>query len=136
MSTINEKIMKIRLKKNLSQESFAEILRLKRNSISLIENGKRNPSERTISDICDAFLVDKEWLLNGQSDEPVFIEPEEDIELEELLTDLIASDDKKANDIKEFIRIYVKLNDGSRKVLDDMLHSLLKNQKNGDDIIP
>lgn len=135
MSTINEKIMKIRLKKHLSQESFAEILRLKRNSISLIENGKRNPSERTISDICNAFLVDKEWLLNGEGDEPVFIEPEEDIELEELLTDLIASDDEKANAIKDIVRTYVKLDSSSRKVLDDMMHSLLKNQK-GDDTIP
>lgn len=127
--------MKIRLKKHLSQESFAEILRLKRNSISLIENGKRNPSERTISDICNAFLVDKEWLLNGEGDEPVFIEPEEDIELEELLTDLIASDDEKANAIKDIVRTYVKLDSSSRKVLDDMMHSLLKNQK-GDDTIP
>lgn len=128
MSTINERITQIRLKKHLSQESFAEILKLKRNSISLIENGKRNPSERTISDICDAFLVDKEWVLDGGSIEPVFIEPEEDIELEELLTDLIASNDEKSSAIKDIIKIYVKLDDKSRRVLDDMMQSLLKNQ--------
>lgn len=62
---LREKLLKI------SQADFAKILNLKRNSISLIEVGKRNPSDRTISDICKNFNVSESWLRNGTGD--VFI---------------------------------------------------------------
>ena len=39
---MNNRIKWIRKQKNLSQADFAEALNLKRNSISLIEVGKRN----------------------------------------------------------------------------------------------
>lgn len=50
---------------NLSQDSFAQKIGLQRNTISLIENGKRNPSDRTIKDICKTFNVNENWLLTG-----------------------------------------------------------------------
>ena len=50
---------------NLSQDSFAQKIGLQRNTISLIENGKRNPSDRTIKDICRTFNVSENWLLTG-----------------------------------------------------------------------
>ena len=49
----------------LSQDSFAQKIGLQRNTISLIENGKRNPSDRTIKDICKTFNVNENWLLTG-----------------------------------------------------------------------
>lgn len=54
---MNARIKQIRESKGLSQAEFAEMLNLKRNSISLIEVGKRNPSDRTILDICNTFNV-------------------------------------------------------------------------------
>lgn len=65
-----ERLKKIRTALNLTQSEFAEQLRLQRNTISLLETGKRNPSERTIYDICNIFNVSKEYLLNGT--EPMF----------------------------------------------------------------
>ncbi|MDU2672616.1 MAG: helix-turn-helix transcriptional regulator [Clostridium sp.] len=50
---------------NLSQDNFAKKIGLQRNTISLIENGKRNPSDRTIKDICKTFNVNENWLLTG-----------------------------------------------------------------------
>ena len=45
---INDNIRELRENiLNLSQESFAKKIGLQRNTISLIENGKRNPSDRT-----------------------------------------------------------------------------------------
>ena len=58
--------------KGLSQADFAEMLNLKRNSISLIEVGKRNPSDRTIVDICNTFNVSEEWLRTGEGE--MFVE--------------------------------------------------------------
>lgn len=62
---MNTRIKKLRESRGLSQAEFAEMLNLKRNSISLIEVGKRNPSDRTLSDICTTFNVSEEWLRNG-----------------------------------------------------------------------
>ena len=62
---MNTRIKEIREAKGLSQADFAEMLKLKRNSISLIEVGKRNPSDRTIIDICNTFNVSEEWLRTG-----------------------------------------------------------------------
>ncbi len=62
---INERLKKIRETLKLNQNDFASKLNLQRNSISLIENGKRNLSDRTIKDICTKFNVNEEWLLYG-----------------------------------------------------------------------
>lgn len=69
---MNMRIKEVREAKGLSQADFAEMLNLKRNSISLIEVGKRNPSDRTIVDICDTFNVSEEWLRTGEGE--MFVE--------------------------------------------------------------
>ena len=62
---MNGRIRELRKMLGISQSEFADTLNLKQNSISLIEIGKRNPSDRTISDICQKFNVSEEWLRNG-----------------------------------------------------------------------
>ena len=62
---MNQRIRQIREALGMSQESFAESIGLQRNSLSLIENEKRNPSERTINDICARHGISKEWLVSG-----------------------------------------------------------------------
>lgn len=65
---MNERIKQIREILGMSQEAFAASINLKRNSLSLIELGKRNPSDRTISDICEKHNVREEWLRSGSGD--------------------------------------------------------------------
>lgn len=65
---MNERIKTIREDRKLSQSEFADMLDLKRNSISLIELGKRNPSDRTINDICREFSVNEHWLRTGEGE--------------------------------------------------------------------
>ncbi|NBH32126.1 XRE family transcriptional regulator [Clostridiaceae bacterium] len=62
---MNGRIKELRETLKLSQSDFADMLNLKRNSISLIEVGKRNPSDRTILDICQKFSVSEDWLRTG-----------------------------------------------------------------------
>lgn len=62
---MNERIKQIRELLEMSQEAFAASINLKRNSLSLIELGKRNPSDRTITDICEKHNVSEEWLRTG-----------------------------------------------------------------------
>lgn len=62
---MNLRIASIRKENNLSQQEFANRLGLTKNFISLLETGNREPSDRTISDICREFRVNEEWLIHG-----------------------------------------------------------------------
>lgn len=99
---VNENIKKLRediLK--LSQDAFANELGLQRNTISLIENKRRNPSERTINDICSKFKVNKLWLINGIGD-PLMQMTEEE-EFAYLLGTLAAENDTKTKELVKAI---------------------------------
>ncbi len=62
---MKDRISFVRKNSGLNQTEFAEKLSLTKNYISLIENGNRTPSDRTISDICRIFGVDEIWLRDG-----------------------------------------------------------------------
>lgn len=62
---MNGRISSIRKAIGFNQDAFAEKLGLTKNFISLIETGKRIPSDRTIKDICREFNVNEDWLRNG-----------------------------------------------------------------------
>ena len=65
---MNSRIKKIRKALDMSQANFASSINLQRNSLSLIENGARNPSDRTISDICRVHHVSEKWLRTGEGE--------------------------------------------------------------------
>jgi transcriptional regulator with XRE-family HTH domain len=62
---MNERIRSVRAAAGLTQPEFAEKLGLTKNFISLIENGQREPSDRTVRDICRVFGVNEIWLRTG-----------------------------------------------------------------------
>lgn len=62
---MKDRVATVRKAAGLSQNEMAERLNLSRNFISLIENGNRVPSDRTISDICRIFDVREDWLRYG-----------------------------------------------------------------------
>lgn len=74
---MNTRIASIRKENNLSQQEFANRLGLTKNFISLLETGNREPSDRTISDICREFKVNEEWLIHGTGDKNINLSREE-----------------------------------------------------------
>ncbi len=52
-----------RLRKNISQERLAELANISRNSISLIETGKINPTILKLLDIANVLDVDIDTLI-------------------------------------------------------------------------
>lgn len=61
---MNTRIKKLRKALELTQQSFADRLGLKQNSIALIESGRKT-SDQTIRSICREFHVNEEWLRTG-----------------------------------------------------------------------
>lgn len=52
-----KRIKELRLKKNLTQEQFAQLCGLHKNYIGMIERGERNPSLINIDIIAEAFGI-------------------------------------------------------------------------------
>lgn len=65
---MKNRIAEVRKAVNMNQADFATSLNLTKNYISLIENGNRVPSDRTIKDICDKFHVSEDWLRYGEGE--------------------------------------------------------------------
>ena len=65
---MHERIKRIRVERGLTQEKFANLIGLTRNYVARIEIGDREPSDRTIADICRVFGVSEIWLRTGAGD--------------------------------------------------------------------
>ena len=65
---MNERIKKVRKDAGLTQEAFAARLGLTRNFIAQLEMGVKEPSDRTIRDICREFGITMEWFTTGEGE--------------------------------------------------------------------
>lgn len=107
------RIIDIRKQNGYNQEQFATKLNLSRNFISQVESGKKNISDRTISDICREFNVNEEWLRTGQG------------EIHNLASDKLETylgQISRGNDdfIKDIIEIYMELDQPSKDALKEI----------------
>jgi transcriptional regulator with XRE-family HTH domain len=121
---INTRILIIRKFLDITQESFADEIGLKRNSVALIERGKRNPSEKTLKEIRERFNVNKEWLLDGTGQ--VFNDDHKDHYLFNLCGKLCNSDNDLLKDT--FIQV-MNLDDKYLKMFNAMLGVVLSQNK-------
>ena len=60
-----DRIKEVREHTGLSATDFGAKIGIKKSSVSLLESGKNNPSERTILAICREFNVNETWLRTG-----------------------------------------------------------------------
>lgn len=61
---------------NITKTAFSEKLKVSQPYISKLIADKGKPSERLIDDICEKFLVNREWLLTGEGGKKnMFIKP-------------------------------------------------------------
>lgn len=65
---MNERIKQVRISNDKTQLEFANSLGLTRNYIAMIEIGQREPSDRTIADICRIFNINETWLRTGEGE--------------------------------------------------------------------
>lgn len=65
---MNNRIVQLRKSREWTQDEFAEKMGISKNYVSLIENGKKKPGDRLISDICREFNVNEKWLRDGIGD--------------------------------------------------------------------
>lgn len=127
---MNERIKELRKELKLTQQEFADELKISRGNIGAYEVGKNAPSDAVVSLICKTFNVNEEWLRSGAGD--MFLElPEEDEEaayVSELLEDV---DNDLFILIKEVMHTYHDLSPKSKEVIRDFSARLRENIKKG-----
>lgn len=79
---IGERIKRLRKELALTQQEFADKLKLSRSNIATYEVGKNNPAEAVMNLICREFNVSETWLRTGEGE---MFSPKEEDALEELV---------------------------------------------------
>ena len=103
---MNSRLKEIRLKLRLSQKKFGDKMFLSQDQISLLENGKRNITDRTLNDICITFNVNEEWLKYGHGE--MFIDPVANIDASE--------------DVRELVKKILSLSEEDRRTIEDLIN--------------
>ena len=117
---MHNRISDVRKAKGINQVKFAEELNLSRNFISLVETGAREPSDRTIKDICLKFGVNETWLRTGEGE--MFLPMDKEKELAKLSVELLT---EKSDSFKSrFISLLARMSDEEWTLLENMVEKL------------
>ena len=68
MGDIHERIKELRKYLKLNQTEFGQRLNLSQTAIGQYENGTRNITDRSISQICATFQISENWLRTGKGE--------------------------------------------------------------------
>ena len=103
---MNSRLKEIRLNLGLSQKKFGNKMFLSQDQISLLENGKRNITDRTLNDICRTFNVNEEWLKYGHGE--MFVDPIANIDASE--------------DVRELVKKILSLSEEDRLIIEELIN--------------
>ena len=114
---MNQRIAWARKERNVKQDDLAKECGVTKNFISLIETGKREPSDRTVKDICRILNLNEDWLRSGTG-EP-FVPMSAEQELISFTADLLIgeNDDFK----KRLISALAKLSEEQWSLLEGII---------------
>jgi len=120
--TLGERIKKVRVTLGHTQQEFCDKIGLKRNSISLVESDKRNPSNQLLLAICREFNVQEEWLRTGEGE--MFIQVTRDEQIAAFVGDTLSTESDTFK--KRFISMLAKLSESDWEVLERMTEEMKK----------
>ncbi len=107
----------------LTQKDFAEKIGLKRSSLSVIEAGYVNLTDRNIEFICSMFNVNKKWLESGEGE--IFVELSEDEKLAAWMGKVM-SDKRKEASARRIISILKEFDDEDWENLEKITKKFIK----------
>lgn len=117
---MKDRFKELRKELNVTQQEFADKLKISRNFVAQIEMGSKVPSDRTIDDVCREFNVNEEWLRNGTGE---MLQPEnKNDEISKLFGNVLKSSD---DDFKyRLINALAKLDDSGWDNLEKLLDTI------------
>jgi len=122
---LSQQLKNLRKELKLTQSEFGEKIGVTGAAISDIEKGRRKLIDRNISLICEKFHVNEEWLRYGIGEKYKF----DDLPTDELATALATIEKEQFEKIKSLLITYSKLDNNGKKVVNDFLDLIIKEQK-------
>lgn len=126
---MHTRISKIVSNSGLTKTEFGKRINISQGMVSRICQGSATPSDRTISDICRVFNVNRRYLEQGE--EPMFL-PELDPDTDFINALLENNDSPMVDVIRAIMQGYVKLPADGKKKVDDFISSIVDNLKDKD----
>ena len=129
MDTINERIAYLIKDLGCTKSDFAEKLCVTPSFISAVCSGKKQPSERTILDICRIFNVSAAWLQDGVGE--MYVKRSMNEELSILVNELMSNCDESFR--KRFVATLLELPPELWSTFEKFVKDLAKKENTADD---
>ena len=114
---INERIKELRTFLGLNQRDFSAKAKIGHSTLAMFETGQRVPKDIHISQICQTFNVNEEWLRNGTG---------EMLKSNNSIVDEIMSKNPTLDDLdRQILEGFLKLGPEQRKAIKDYLNFLV-----------
>lgn len=114
-------LKEIRKKLNMTQAEIAKVLNIKQSTVSMIENGNSELTERNKTVLCEKLNVNPYFLENGNGE--MFLPELPEDEFTKILAEIDCSDDEF---IKQFLRTYWELDEDGKKVIQQFAKGLVQ----------
>lgn len=131
--SIGERLKFVRKEKNLNQTEFGERIGLSQTTIGLFESNRRPITDRTLTQICQAFNINESWLKTGNGD--VYCQTQENIlnnpSLDATDREILNSYIRMTPSQRQFIKSWIK---NIAATINDVPNNISNNHNNSDDI--
>lgn len=119
---MNERIQAIIVAKGMKKTEFAQRLNVSQAYVSQLCSGTKNPSDRTISDICREFDINEDWLRTGEGE--MFVHISRSQEVSDFVGDILKGE---ADTFKRrFVAMLARLDESQWEVLEQMVDDIKK----------
>lgn len=117
---MHERIKEIRNALGLTQQEFADAVKVKRNTVATYEMGRSVPSDAAIALICKQFEVNENWLRTGEGE--MFVKKSKDEQIAEMLGNIQKSSEDSFK--HRLVAALSKLDDSEWSVLEKLIDSI------------
>jgi len=119
---MKNRIKKIRKELDLTQQEFADRLKVKRNTIATYESGRNEPIDAVISLICREFNVNEHWLRDGTGE--MFVEQTRDEQIASFIGDMLK--DERESFKRRLVSALANMDEAGWEALEKLADALQK----------
>ena len=122
---MNERIKLLRNTLQMTQQEFADRIKVKRNTVATYEMGRSVPSDSAIALICKEFSVNETWLRTGTGD--MFLQENKDTQISQMLDEVIKANESDFK--RRLISALSKLDDDGWDCLEKLVENITATDK-------
>ena len=122
---VGDRIRELRKELGMTQQEFADRLKIKRNTIATYETGRNDPIDSVFALICKEFDVNETWLRTGEGE--MFVPKSRDEELAEFFGNVQGIGPESFK--RRFVAMLSRLDEEEWTLLERMAERLLSETK-------